>query len=40
MLQPVRVVLTGSTVSEPVNELLVVVGRSESLARLRSGART
>ena len=38
MLQPVRVVLTGSTVSEPVNELLVVVGRSESLARLRSGA--
>ena len=38
LLQPVRVVLTGSTVSEPVNELLVVVGRSESLARLRSGA--
>jgi len=38
MLQPVRVVLTGSTVSEPVNELLVVVGRGESLARIRSGA--
>jgi len=38
MLQPVRVVLTGSTVSEPVNELLVVVGRPESLARIRSGA--
>jgi glutamyl-tRNA synthetase len=37
MLQPVRVILTGSTVSEPVNELLVVVGRSESLARIRAG---
>ena len=30
----VRVVLTGSTVSEPVNELLAVVGRDESLRRL------
>jgi len=38
MLQPVRVVLTGSTVSEPVNELLVVVGRDESLGRIRGGA--
>jgi hypothetical protein len=28
------VVLTGSTVSEPVNELLAVVGREESLRRL------
>jgi glutamyl-tRNA synthetase len=37
-LQPVRVVLTGSTVSEPVNELLAVVGRDESLERLRAGA--
>ncbi|HEX5632419.1 MAG TPA: glutamate--tRNA ligase [Gemmatimonadales bacterium] len=34
-LQPIRVVLTGSTVSEPVNELLAVVGRDESLARLQ-----
>jgi glutamyl-tRNA synthetase len=34
-LQPIRVVLTGSTVSEPVNELLAVVGRDESLARLK-----
>ena len=34
LMQPVRVALTGSTVSEPVNELLVVVGRDESLARL------
>ncbi len=37
-MQPVRVVLTGSTVSEPVNELLAVVGRERSLARLRAGA--
>jgi glutamyl-tRNA synthetase len=37
LLQPVRVVLTGSTVSEPVNDLLVVVGREQSLARLHAG---
>jgi glutamyl-tRNA synthetase len=36
LLQPVRVVLTGSTVSEPVNELLAVIGREESLRRLRT----
>jgi glutamyl-tRNA synthetase len=36
VMQPVRVALTGSTVSEPVNELLAVVGRQQSLARLRS----
>ena len=35
LMQPVRVALTGSTVSEPVNELLVVVGREESLSRLK-----
>ncbi|MGH7519193.1 MAG: glutamate--tRNA ligase [Gemmatimonadales bacterium] len=42
LLQPVRVVLTGSTVSEPVNELLAVVGREESLRRLAAwnGERT
>ena len=34
ILQPVRVALTGATVSEPVNELLAVVGRDESLARI------
>jgi glutamyl-tRNA synthetase len=34
LLQPVRVVLTGSTVSEPVNELLAVVGREQSIGRL------
>ncbi len=27
LMQPIRVALTGSTVSEPVNELLAVVGR-------------
>jgi glutamyl-tRNA synthetase len=34
VMQPVRVALTGGTVSEPVPELLAVVGRDESLARL------
>ena len=38
VMQPVRVALTGSTVSEPVNELLAVVGRQQSLARLRSAS--
>ena len=39
LLQPIRVALTGSTVSEPVNELLEVVGRSSTLARLTTAAR-
>ncbi|HEX5388022.1 MAG TPA: glutamate--tRNA ligase [Gemmatimonadales bacterium] len=38
LLQPIRVALTGTTVSEPVNELLAVVGRDESLRRLATGA--
>jgi glutamyl-tRNA synthetase len=38
-MQPVRVALTGATVSEPVNELLAVVGREVALARLREVAR-
>jgi glutamyl-tRNA synthetase len=38
-LQPVRVALTGSTVSEPVNELLAVVGRDRALARIREVAQ-
>jgi len=38
VMQPVRVALTGSTVSEPVNELLAVVGRPRSLARLEEMA--
>jgi glutamyl-tRNA synthetase len=33
-MQPIRVALTGTTVSEPVNELLVVVGRAAALERL------
>ena len=37
-MQPIRVALTGSTVSEPVNELLAVVGRDQSLARIESVA--
>lgn len=39
LLQPIRVVLTGSTVSEPVNELLYVVGREESLRRLSAALK-
>jgi glutamyl-tRNA synthetase len=38
LFQPIRIALTGSTVSEPVNVLLGVVGRSESLRRLREAA--
>jgi glutamyl-tRNA synthetase len=38
VMQPVRVALTGSTVSEPVNELLAVVGRPRSLSRLEEMA--
>ncbi|GBD31066.1 Glutamate--tRNA ligase [bacterium HR33] len=36
VFQPVRVALTGSTVSEPVNLLLAVVGKAETLKRLRA----
>ena len=38
IMQPVRVALTGGTVSEPVNELLAVVGRTRSLERIQSAA--
>jgi glutamyl-tRNA synthetase len=38
VMQPIRIALTGSTVSEPVNELLAVVGREVSLRRLRETA--
>src|SRR5438477_2486195 len=34
VFQPIRIALTGGTVSAPVNELLVVVGRDASLTRL------
>ena len=37
-MQPVRVALTGSTVSEPVNELLAVMDRATALARLHEVA--
>jgi glutamyl-tRNA synthetase len=37
-MQPIRVALTGSTVSEPVNELLAVIGPDRSLARIRDVA--
>ena len=36
VMQPVRVALTGSTVSEPVNELLFVVGPESSINTLKS----
>jgi glutamyl-tRNA synthetase len=39
IMQPVRVALTGSTVSEPVNELLGVVGRERALRRLKEMAQ-
>jgi glutamyl-tRNA synthetase len=38
VMQPIRVALTGGTVSEPVNELLAVVGKEESLARIAAAA--
>ncbi len=39
VFQPIRIALTGGTVSEPVNELLFVVGRDASLTRLEAAAR-
>jgi glutamyl-tRNA synthetase len=38
LMQPIRVALTGSTVSEPVNELLAVVGKDAALKRIREFA--
>jgi glutamyl-tRNA synthetase len=37
--QPLRAALTGRTVSPPVFDLMVVLGREESLARIREQAR-
>ncbi len=34
MMQPVRIAVTGSTVSEPVNELLAVVGKDLALQKI------
>ncbi|MFL5401472.1 MAG: glutamate--tRNA ligase, partial [Gemmatimonadales bacterium] len=39
VMQPVRVALTGSTVSEPVNELLFVIGPQSSMRTLSEKAR-
>ncbi len=36
IFQPIRIALTGTTVSEPVNVLLEIVGRGESLARMEA----
>jgi glutamyl-tRNA synthetase len=40
VFQPIRIALTGGTVSEPVNELLYVVGKERALERLEQAART
>jgi glutamyl-tRNA synthetase len=39
VFQPIRIALTGGTVSEPVNELLYVVGKQAALKRLGDGTR-
>jgi glutamyl-tRNA synthetase len=36
IFQPIRIALTGGTVSEPVNELLYVVGKDAALKRLQA----
>ena len=38
VFQPIRIALTGGTVSEPVNELLYVVGKEAALQRLEAAA--
>jgi len=38
IFQPIRIALTGGTVSEPVNELLSVVGKEAALRRLEAAA--
>jgi glutamyl-tRNA synthetase len=38
IFQPIRIALTGGTVSEPVNELLFVVGKAAALRRLGNAA--
>jgi glutamyl-tRNA synthetase len=38
IFQPIRIALTGGTVSEPVNELLYVVGKDAALTRLAAAA--
>ena len=38
VFQPIRIALTGGTVSEPVNELLFVIGKEAALRRLAAAA--
>lgn len=38
VFQPIRIALTGGTVSEPVNELLSVVGKEAALRRLQTAS--
>ena len=38
IFQPIRIALTGGTVSEPVNELLFVIGKAAALRRLEAAA--
>jgi glutamyl-tRNA synthetase len=38
VFQPIRIALTGGTVSEPVNELLAVVGQEAALQRLEAAS--
>ncbi len=40
IFQPIRIALTGGTVSEPVNELLYVIGKANALRRLESAANS
>jgi len=40
VFQPIRIALTGGTVSEPVNELLFVFGKDAALERLESAVRS
>jgi len=39
IFQPIRIALTGGTVSEPVNELLHVVGKTAALRRIQAAAK-
>src|SRR5690242_6716576 len=39
VFQPIRIALTGGTVSEPVNELLYVIGKEAVLKRLEQASR-
>ncbi len=39
VFQPIRIALSGGTVSEPVNELLYVVGKEAALKRLEAAIK-